>query len=76
MRTTITIDDDVLEAVKERARAEGRTAGETLSDLARRELSREGAGGIAGSRNGFPLLGTRVQVTNEMVDDLREQENL
>lgn len=76
MRTTITIDDDVLEAVKERARAEGRTAGETLSDLARRALSQENAA-VTGSRNGFPLLSPpRAQVTNELIDTLRDQENV
>lgn len=39
MRTTLTIDDDVLSAVKERARHESRTAGEVLSDLARQALT-------------------------------------
>lgn len=40
MRTTLIIDDDVLEAVRDRARREGRTAGEVLSELARRQLTR------------------------------------
>jgi hypothetical protein len=40
MRTTLAIDDDVLHAVKERARREKRTAGEVLSDLARQALTR------------------------------------
>jgi hypothetical protein len=39
MRTTLDIDDDVLEAAKELARAEGTTAGKVLSDLARRALT-------------------------------------
>ncbi len=39
MRTTISIDDDVLLAIKERARREKRTAGEVLSDLARQALT-------------------------------------
>lgn len=39
MRTTLDIDDDILAAAKELARAEGRTAGQVLSDLARRALT-------------------------------------
>ncbi|MHB1593421.1 MAG: ribbon-helix-helix domain-containing protein [Streptosporangiaceae bacterium] len=34
-RTTLSIDDDVLSAVKERARRQRRGIGEVLSDLAR-----------------------------------------
>jgi len=43
VRTTLSIDDDVLVAVKERARRERRSAGEVLSELARDALTREGA---------------------------------
>ncbi len=39
MRTTLTIDDDVLQAAKERALREGKTAGDVISDLARRALT-------------------------------------
>lgn len=39
MRTTLDIDDDILAAAKELARAEGKTAGQVLSDLARRALT-------------------------------------
>jgi len=38
MRTTLSIDDDVLYAVKSLARREGRSVGEVLSDLARQAL--------------------------------------
>lgn len=38
MRTTLTIDDDVLEAVKELADSSGRAVGAVLSDLARSAL--------------------------------------
>ena len=40
MRTTLDIADDVLYAVKERARREKRSAGDVLSDLARQALLR------------------------------------
>jgi hypothetical protein len=38
MRTTLDIEDDVLQAAKELARREGRTAGQVISELARRSL--------------------------------------
>ncbi|HHV21030.1 MAG TPA: ribbon-helix-helix protein, CopG family [Propionibacterium sp.] len=59
MRTTLTIDDDVLEAVKEQARKEGRTVGNVLSDLARRELTRVSKAETSATRNGFPVLRRR-----------------
>lgn len=77
MRTTLTIDDDVLDIVKERAKREGRTAGEVLSDLARRELTRVPDSGPAQVRNGFPLLPRRGEpVTNACIDRIREEEGL
>lgn len=38
MRTTLSIDDDVLYAAKSLARREGRALGEVISDLARQAL--------------------------------------
>jgi hypothetical protein len=38
MRTTVTIDDDVFEAVQAQAQASGKKLGEVLSQLARRSL--------------------------------------
>jgi hypothetical protein len=38
MRTTLTIEDDVLFAAKSLARLEGRSLGEVISDLARQAL--------------------------------------
>lgn len=43
MRTTLDIDADIIEAVKERARREHRSAGAVLSDLARQALTRGAA---------------------------------
>lgn len=78
MRTTLTLDDDVLLAVKERARRENRTAGEVLSDLARQALT-GGGGSAAGrrrrGRHGFdPLPHRGPPVTNALIDQLREDE--
>lgn len=74
MRTTLSIDDDVLEAVKERARREDRTAGEVLSDLARAALTAK-VGGRHTSRNGFTVLAPRGRpVTNSLVERLRDED--
>ncbi|NJD20729.1 MAG: CopG family transcriptional regulator [Gemmatimonadetes bacterium] len=75
MRTTLNLDDDVLLAVKELAELRGATAGEVLSDLARRALTAGRAG--AGGRNGVPILdpveGVGI-VTPEVVDRLRDED--
>ncbi len=77
MRTTIRLDDDVLLAVRERARREKRTAGDVLSELARQALT--GAGRHTGARaatarNGFePLAHRGPAVSNALIDRLREQ---
>jgi len=60
MRTTLNIDNDVLRAVKEVARLDGRTIGEVMSDLARRSL--ESGSPTAPVRNGVPLLADRPGV--------------
>jgi hypothetical protein len=52
MRTTIDVDDDVLEAVREIARTNGMTMGQAVSELLREALIR-----LTGfdTRNGVPL---------------------
>ena len=77
MRTTISLDDDVLSAVKDRARREGRTAGEVLSELARRALTsldREDQDSTETFHGFDPLPNRGGVVTNELVDQLREDE--
>ena len=78
MRTTLDIADDVLQAAKERARRENKTAGEVISELARAALTapqpappkaREPQSHY-GIRP-FPKRGNAV-VTNELVNKLRE----
>ena len=59
MRTTLDIDEDVLQAAKELAAKERRTTGAVLSDLARQGFqsgSKVEAGGI---RNGIEVLPSR-----------------
>ncbi len=77
MRTTLALDDDVLAAVKERARHERRTAGEVLSDLARQALTGQVAPQpVTSGRHGFhPFPRRGPVVTNELIDRLREEDD-
>lgn len=52
MRTTVTIDDDVFQAVRAQAEASGKRLGEVLSQIARAGLR---ASAETGSVNGLPV---------------------
>jgi hypothetical protein len=74
MRTTLTIDDDVLSAAKEMAVSQNKTVGEVISSLARQGLTP--AASRRKTRNGVPLLPVRAgapRVTSELVHQLREE---
>jgi hypothetical protein len=74
MRTTLEIDDDVLEAAKELAKAQKTTAGQVISDLARKSLTRP-SDEPAKYRNGFRLLPrTGKVITSEMVERWLEED--
>jgi predicted transcriptional regulator len=67
MRTTLDIDDDVLAAAKELAKARDSTAGRVISDLARQALTEQTAREPQ-YRGGFRLLPpTEKIVTSEMI---------
>lgn len=73
MRTTLSIDDDVLLAAKAIAGQQGRSLGEVVSELARRSLKRPAS---QAKRNGIPLLTSRPDsppVTMELVNTLRDE---
>lgn len=79
MRTTLDIDDDVLQAAKERARRENKTAGEVISELARNALTAPPTSSPKASEprsvygiRPFPKRGGVV--TNELIDKLREDD--
>jgi hypothetical protein len=77
MRTTLNIDEHVLQAVKELARREGRTAGAVASELIRRALSHPDATGLQEptARYGFrpfPVRASKDLVNNEQVNRLRD----
>jgi hypothetical protein len=80
MRTTISVDDDVLIAVKERARREHRTIGQVLSDLARQALTNQLRPGHAetaepASFHGFQPFPHRGEaVSNALIDRLRDDD--
>ena len=73
MRTTLDLDEDVLQAAKEIAAAKGTTAGKVLSDLARKAMTPPRSGRL---RNGVPLLPRRPAATPrhtmKQVNDLRD----
>lgn len=76
MRTTLSIDDDVLSAARDRARREGRSVGEVLSELVRASLQRRSSepGTV---RNGFHVLPCRGGiVTPELIDHIRDDEHI
>lgn len=75
MRTTLDIDEDVLEAAKQIAAVRSTTAGRVLSELARQALSP--AKEQPAVLNGVPLLPPRPgarPVTLEEVNRLRDAE--
>jgi len=82
MRTTIDIEDDVLMAAKELARLQNVSAGYIVSKLMREALAghysqepsgQSGARSVGGFRP-FPSRG--VVVTNDLVNNLRDQEGV
>jgi len=76
VRTTLTIDDDILAAAKHLAEREHKSLGEVISTLARQGLSRNTRGSRT-QRNGIPLLPSRkaaVPVTLELVNQLRDEQ--
>ena len=73
MRTTLDIDDDVLQAAKELAALHGKTAGQVVSELARKGISPAGSSRV---RNGVPVLPRRAagaaRPTMKLVNELRD----
>ncbi len=74
MRTTLDIDDDVLQAAKEIAASRRSTTGKVLSDLVRAALRPRGNDRV---RNGVPLLPRRsagaLRPTMKLVNELRDE---
>jgi hypothetical protein len=74
MRTTLDLDEDILQAAKELAVARGSTAGKILSELARKGLASSASRRV---RNGVPLLPRRPgapRMTMQRVNELRDSD--
>jgi hypothetical protein len=72
MRTTLDLDDDVLQAAKELAAVQQTTAGKVISDLVRKALAPTSVPRV---RNGVPLLPHRPGgpiMTMKRVNELRD----
>lgn len=83
MRTTLDIDDEVLMAAKELARRESKTAGQVISELARRAMTQPvPARGAKSVREpeafyGFqPFASRGAVVSDEQIDRLRDDEGI
>jgi hypothetical protein len=82
MRTTIDIDEDVLETAKEIARKEKRTAGAVISEFARRGFYGRGQVVAEASEpfteeNGVPVLApTGSLVTEASIRKIRDTEGI
>jgi hypothetical protein len=79
MRTTLDIEDDVLQAAKELAQRAGSTAGQVISDLARRGLAVPSTKpkNSSGTRGGVPVLPSRGEVvTLERTEKLMDEEGV
>ena len=78
MRTTLDIDNDVLAAVKEKARKERKSAGRVISNIVREALTgpRSGAGEEKFVyKNGLKVLASRGEViTLEHVEKIMDEE--
>jgi hypothetical protein len=77
MRTTVDLDEDVLQAVKEFAEIRNITAGQALSKLVRKALEPKQRSGV---RNGVPLFPRipggqilTVAKVNELLDDIESE---
>ncbi len=73
MRTTLTLDDALLEAAASLAKARGTHLGEVISEWARRGLAAESA--AATRPDGFPVFAARGKpITSQQVKALLDDE--
>lgn len=71
MRTTVSLDDDVFEAVQAQAQASGKKLGEVLSQLARRGLR---ASTETATKSGLPVF--KVQPDADIIPSSRAKDLL
>ena len=81
MRTTINIDQDVLQAAKELATAQNKSVGAVISELIRKALTAKPSDTIETIQEpranyGFKPFPARAIVSNRDVDRLRDEEGI
>ena len=80
MRTTLDIEEDVLQVAKELAKREGITAGKVISNLARRGLyavPEPPRNSTSKTRNGVPVFPSRGEIiTLEKIQRIAEEEGI
>lgn len=79
MRTTLDIEEDVLQAAKELAEREGTTAGRVISKLARRGLTAPDSVQAIGAtvKNGVPIFPSSGQVvTLKKIREIMDEEGI
>jgi hypothetical protein len=77
MRTTLDIADDVLQAAKERAKREQKTAGQVVSELLRQALTAPPPSSARQPKavHGFrPFARRGTIITNDLIDQLRSDD--
>ena len=77
MRTTLDIADDVLQAAKERAQREHKTAGQVVSELLRQALTAPQPSAVREPKgvHGFKPFARRGGIiTNALIDQLRHDD--
>lgn len=74
MRTTLTIDDDMMALAKDIAQREDRSIGAVVSDLMRRAVAQASAPATRKGRRLLPVSNPGAVVTLEMVNRLRDEE--
>jgi negative regulator of replication initiation len=76
MRTTLTIDDDVLEQVKEYAESRKMSVGKAASDLIRRGISRPAPTHMENGLRVFSRSADPQPLTPEMVREIESEQDL
>lgn len=77
MRTTLDIADDVLQAAKERAKREQKTAGQVVSELLRQALTAPQPSSVREKKAVYglePFAPRGGIITNELLDRLRHDD--
>ena len=72
MRTTLTLDADIVSAARQIAAAKSKSIGEVISELARRGLE---ARSEVGTRQGFPVFQVTKGTAPLTPDDVRRDED-